>query len=126
MRDTWNTCWQSTRMRVGKHFSSIQPELPSRPWFFKRKSIPKNITSAIIRLRLGHVCTPVFLKKIRVRDHSLCECGLAEGTLEHVFLDCSNIVTPLYDILPSKILRPVNINYLLTLVHSTFVYTLCK
>jgi ribonuclease HI len=126
MRDAWNTRWQSSRLNVGKNYGNIQPNLPSRSWFFTHKSIPKNITSAIIRLRLGHICTPVFLAKIRVRDHSLCECGLAEGTLEHLFFYCNRIVTPLYDILPPEIPRPVNIKFLLTLVYSPFVYVLCK
>jgi ribonuclease HI len=126
MRDAWNTSWQTTRLNVGKNYGMLQPDLPFRSWFFVRKSIPKNITSAIIRLRLGHICTPVFLAKIRVRDHSLCECGLAEGTLEHLFFYCNRIVTPLYDILPPEIPRPVNIKFLLTLVYSPFVYVLCK
>lgn len=126
MRDAWTARWQSSRLVVGKQYGKLQPDLPAKPWFFTRKSIPKNLTSTIIRLRLGHICTPVFLAKIHVRDHSLCECGLAEGTLEHMFFDCNRIVTPLYEMLPVEIPRPVNIQYLLTLVYSPFVYVLSQ
>ncbi|KAI8421923.1 hypothetical protein MSG28_009843 [Choristoneura fumiferana] len=126
MRDTWNSCWQTTRICVGKHYGKLQPDLPTKPWFFKTKSIPKNITSTIIRLRLGHVCTPVFLAKIRVRDHSICECGMDEGTLEHMFFHCSKIVTPLYDLLPPDIPRPINLNFLLAIAHTPLITILIR
>lgn len=126
MLQSWNESWQISRQSVGKHYGNLQPTLPSKPWFSSHCHLPKKIVSAIIRLRLGHVCSPVFLAKIRVRDHSLCECGLDEGTLDHIFFDCPNIVSPLYDILPNDIPRPININCLLTLVYSKHVNILCK
>ena len=123
---SWNVAWQQSRLTKGKYYGNIQPEIPSRPWFFKFKNINKAFTSVIIRLRLGHVCSPVFLAKIHVRDHSLCECGMAEGTLEHLFFFCPNLIVPLYNILPPNIPRPINIPFLLTLVDSPFIKVLVR
>lgn len=122
----WNNMWQINRQIKAKWYGNIQPEIPVKPWFNKYKNMEKWITSVIIRLRLGHVTSPVFLAKIRVRDNSLCECGLAEGTLEHIFFECPHLTVHLYDILPPKIPRPVNIPFLLTLVHSPLVSILYK
>lgn len=44
-------------------------------------------SSMTCRLRLGHFCALVFLHKIRVRHSSLCESGLNEGALGHIFFE---------------------------------------
>ncbi|XP_059051095.1 uncharacterized protein LOC131845944 [Achroia grisella] len=126
LMQAWHHLWQKTRLEKGKYYGSIQPEIPSKPWFFSQRSLDKWVTSVICRLRLGHICTPTFLFKIRVRDHSLCECGLDEGTLEHIFFTCQNLSVPLYDMLPRNIARPINIPFLLTLAHSPLVKILAK
>ncbi|RVE51317.1 hypothetical protein evm_003997 [Chilo suppressalis] len=56
-----------------------------------RLQLPAIRVMTIRRLRLGHVNTPVFLAKLRIRDNSLCECGLEDGTVEHIFFRCLNI-----------------------------------
>jgi hypothetical protein len=122
----WNKLWQISRQTKGKHYGSLQPNIPIKPWFFKNKEFTKLNTSTIIRLRLGHICSPVFLAKLRIRDGSVCECGLAEGTIEHILLECPKISFPLYNLLPRCISRPININFLLTLVFSPYCGILNK
>ncbi|XP_041971280.1 uncharacterized protein LOC121727469 [Aricia agestis] len=75
----WNTLWDGSSTIKGKHYHDIQSSVPVRPWFFRYSQCSKPICSTICRVRLGHCCSPVFLAKIRVKDHSLCECGLDEG-----------------------------------------------
>lgn len=78
------------------------------------------------RLRLGHTCSPVHLAKIRVRDHSLCECGLDEGTVSHILFNCPKLLHPIYDILPCEIPRPIDVECLLMFLFSPFCAFLCK
>lgn len=118
MRKVWNDVWQKSGSVVGKHYFSLQPTIPPTPWFFRFRNFSKLITSVIIRLRLGHVCSPVFLAKLRIRDRSICECGLEDGTVDHLFLNCPNVSVALYDLLPISIPRPVNIKFLLSQIFS--------
>lgn len=126
MRDSWQELWNSSRLHKGRYYGNIQPVIPYKPWFFRFRSGDKRSTSTISRLRLGHACTPVFLSKIRVRDHSLCECGLDEGTPDHIFFNCTKYAFSLYDILPVDIPRPINFQSLLTFADSPLVYHLIK
>ncbi|XP_013178986.1 PREDICTED: uncharacterized protein LOC106126064 [Papilio xuthus] len=114
----WNNTWQRSNQSKGKYYGSIQPSLPSKPWYLKHGQISKSTISVICRLRLGFIATPVFLAKIRIRNHSLCECGLEEGSLEHIFFNCPKLKVHLYDLLPTNIPRPINIPFLLTMVHT--------
>lgn len=122
--NNWQTLWDRSKYIKGRRFGDIQPQIPSKPWFFKFKKVDKLCTSIIIRSRLGHVCSPAFLAKIRVRDHSICECGLEEGTLDHIFFNCPKLSYSLYDILNSDIPRPVHFKSLLSLVFTPFIYVL--
>lgn len=124
--DAWSSDWQRTRHLKGKFFGQIQSTIPDKPWFFKFKKIQKQTTSIICRLRLGFICSPVFLYKIRVRDHSLCECGLDEGTTNHIFFDCTRNRFSLYDIIPDDFPRPTDFSSLLSLTSTPFVYDLSK
>lgn len=123
---SWNAHWQRSKTIKGKFYGQIQQTIPAKPWFFKFKKLNKQTTSTICRLRLGFACTPVFLSKIRVRDHSLCECGLDEGTTDHIFFDCTRCRFSLYDMIPDDLPRPTNFSNLLPLVFSPFVYILSK
>ncbi|XP_063366191.1 uncharacterized protein LOC134654649 [Cydia amplana] len=80
--EKWNKLWQLSRRAKGQHYGNIQPNIPPKPWFFKHKGYSKVVTSNIIRLRLGHICSPVRLAKSRIRDSSICECGLDEGWMD--------------------------------------------
>lgn len=126
LEKSWESSWQSSRTLKGRHYGQIQPLIPKKPWFFKYREMRKTVTSTICRLRLGHSCTPVHLAKIRIRDSSLCECGLADGTPDHLFFECTKLQTSLYDILPGKIPRPVNLKFLLTLSDPSFIHILSK
>ncbi|XP_048486459.1 uncharacterized protein LOC125490647 isoform X1 [Plutella xylostella] len=123
---SWKVSWDTSRNFKGKFYSHIQPHIPKKPWFFKAKHLDKPATSTLCRLRLGHACTPVHLARIRVRDSSVCDCGASEGSVDHLFFECPNLQTSLYDILPPTIPKPVNTNYLLTLVHTPLVNILYK
>lgn len=124
--ERWNQEWTVSRLSKGKLYGDIQPNLPTKPWFFKYRTASKRATSTVIRLRLGHVCTPSFLAKIHVRDHSLCECGLEEGTPEHIFFNCPNIPISLYDHLPDFIPRPASFRSTLSFVNTNFVDILTR
>lgn len=126
LTEHWSQEWNITRLSKGRHYGGIQPNLPVRPWFFKYQKASKTATSTIIRLRLGHICSPSFLAKIRVRDHSLCECGLEEGTADHIFFNCPKTSSSLYDLLPDYIQRPANLSYILSFVNTSFVYVLAN
>jgi hypothetical protein len=91
LRKTWNSRWQSSSKTKGYKFAIIQPDIPRKTWFSKI-GLSKMATSSIIRMRLGHCSSPVHLAKLRIRDSSICECGLEEGDLNHIFLSC-----PLYN-----------------------------
>lgn len=126
LKDSWNSDWQTTRLHTGQYYGSIQPKILSKPWFFKYRKGTKRATSVICRLRLGHVCTPVFLNKIHIRDHSICECGLDEGSPDHIFFNCHRYSTSLYDVLPSFIPRPINMHSLLSFIDTPLVQVLSQ
>ena len=87
LQDSWNEVWKVTSLTKGKFYSKIQPEIPSKPWFFKMK-FDKTVTSILIRMRLGHVCTPVHLARLHIVVNNLCDCGTDVGDLNHIFLSC--------------------------------------
>ncbi|CAH2087297.1 unnamed protein product [Euphydryas editha] len=125
LTSVWNELWMQSSRTTGKHYADIQRQIPIKPWFFKYYKAPKYVCSTICRLRLGHSCNPVFLAKIRIRDSSLCECGLDEGSPEHIFFSCSQNVSSLYNFLPPVIPRPTDFKSVLSFVHTPFVDTLC-
>lgn len=126
LRSSWNSLWQVSKKVKGKFYGHLQPDIPPKPWFFKFKNIEKSISSSICRMRLGHCCSPVFLNKIKIRDHSLCECGLDEGSIDHILFSCPKLRFSLYDCLPPTIPRPTNSRLLLSLIFSPFHKTLSK
>lgn len=87
LAQTWANYWTNSSKSRGRLFSLVQPTVSRKPWF-ARTFIPKQFCSTIIRMRLGHCCTASHLAKIRIRDSSLCECGLDEGDLNHTFFAC--------------------------------------
>ena len=115
-----------SKSQKGKFYAAIQPNIPRRPWFFSYRFTERSIISTICRLRLGHACTLVHLAKIRVRNHSLCECGLDDGSSPHILFICPKLIRPLYDVLPHKVPRPLNVQCLLMFVFSPLCKFLCK
>ncbi|XP_045783719.1 uncharacterized protein LOC123879877 [Maniola jurtina] len=124
--NSWNTLWIESKSVKGKYYASLQSEIPRRPWFFFHQNMVRWVASTITRLRIGHSCTPVHLAKLRIRDHSLCECGLDEGSPSHILFSCPRLVYKLYDVLPPKIPRPLSVECLLMFVFSPYVKFLCK
>ncbi|XP_026331534.1 uncharacterized protein LOC113238898 [Hyposmocoma kahamanoa] len=78
MFSSWSNEWNKIKLIKGKYYADIQISIPKKPWFSNLKGFSKSVTSTICRLRLGHACTPVHLAKLRIRDNSICECGLDE------------------------------------------------
>lgn len=126
LKEAWNSDWQTSKLHTGKYYGSIQTSIRPKPWFFRFRRGSKRVTSIICRLRLGHACTPVFLNKIHVRDHSICECGLEEGSPDHIFFNCHKYSVSLYDILPNFIPRPINFKSLLSYIDSPFTQILSQ
>lgn len=112
---SWSSCWRNSSKSKGSFYAKIQPEIPCKPWFSKFK-MRKRFTSMIIRMRMNHCCIPVHLHKLHIKDSSICECGIDEGNLNHIFFSC-----PLLDhskffqsITQSKILLPTHVPELLS------------
>lgn len=112
---SWSLNWISTSTVKGSSYARIQAVLPSKPWF-SRWYFGKFFTSCLIRMRLRHCAIPVHLNKIHVSDTSLCECGLDEGDLNHIFFSCpllnhSSFFHSLYSL---KVSFPTHIDELLS------------
>lgn len=111
---TWSSYWKTSSKSKGRLFSLVQPSVSKRPWFAKL-SIPKEFCSSIIRMRLGHCSIPTHLAKIRILDSSLCECGLDEGSLNHIFFACKKYDNTAFydDLIKLKVQFPTHILELL-------------
>ncbi|XP_050668041.1 uncharacterized protein LOC126967556 [Leptidea sinapis] len=126
MYESWSNIWQVSKTLKGKFYGELQPEIPQKPWFSKCRIHNKTIISTICRLRLNHACTPVFLAKLRIRDHSLCDCGFDEGNMDHLFFCCPLMQSSLHNYIPAEVPRPTSVKCLLSLVYTPFVNILCK
>ncbi|XP_026325634.1 uncharacterized protein LOC113234509 [Hyposmocoma kahamanoa] len=126
MMSSWLAEWKESSKVKGKYYADIQNFIPKKPWFFEYNEASKFCTSTLCRLRLGHSSTPVHLAKIRIRDNSLCECGLDDGSPDHIFFNCPKYSVSLYDILPPYIPKPTNFKTLLNYVNSPFIVILCN
>lgn len=122
----WTKEWEKSRVFKGKYFGFIQPVIPYRPWFYKHKNFNRTITTTICRLRFGHSCRPTHLRKLRIRDNSICECGLDEGSIDHVIFSCPLQNISLYDVLPTEMPRPTSAELILSLAFTPFINILCK
>ncbi|KAL0849653.1 hypothetical protein ABMA28_013907 [Loxostege sticticalis] len=123
---SWNTHWENSKRVAGRYYADIQQFIPPRPWFFKHPFLPKKTVSIICRLRIGHACTPVHLAKMRIKDSSICECGLDEGTTNHIFFNCPKIGSSLLDFLPKDFPRPTNIKCILNSINTSLLRSLSK
>lgn len=114
LRDDWRHSWIESCQTKAKHYFSIQNVIPPKPWFFKIK-LCKRSTSTIIRMRLGHVCSPAHLAKLQIVQSDACECGTGIGDTNHLFLSCPLLDhSPLYAFLHSlKVPLPTSIPVLL-------------
>ncbi|KAI5643442.1 RNase H domain-containing protein [Phthorimaea operculella] len=88
------------------------------------------VTSVLIRLRLGHVCSPSRRHKYHLRDSPTCDCGEDIGTPEHILFSCplNNNCPPLYTLLAKckDAALPMNLNYLLTIPSKKIFITMAK
>lgn len=129
LSNSWSAAWQVSSKLKGAYYASIQTNIQRKPWFYKCPKLSKRTVSSLCRLRLGHCCSPVFLHKIHIRDHSLCECGLDEGTLDHIFFSCpkNSQSFDLYRKLPKiNIPLPTNFHSLLTHFSPKFIEILAN
>ncbi|XP_049880165.1 uncharacterized protein LOC126381771 [Pectinophora gossypiella] len=126
LNKAWQKSWDRSKQVKGRYYGDIQPEIPSKPWFFRYRSADKQTTSVICRLRIGHACTPLNLFKLKIRNSPMCDCGTEEGSTDHIFFNCPLQPISLYDILPSKIPRPINMKSLLLFTNTPFIRLFCK
>lgn len=87
LRKSWDELWSCNTQKKGRHLYSLQPNVPSKPWFSDLDLGKKN-TSILIRIRLGHVCTPAHLHKFNIVATNFCECGTGIGDINHIFFAC--------------------------------------
>lgn len=77
--NSWTKQWQVSKTLNGKYYGDIRPEIPLNTWLSQFQKAVKATTSTVYCLRLNHSCTPIFWAKLRIRDGSICECGLYLG-----------------------------------------------
>lgn len=123
---TWQEHWDHSSQIKGQNYYKIQPIIPAKPWFHKC-FLDKQSTSIITRMRLGHVCTPEHLAKLKIVPSNMCECGTDVGTLNHLFFACPiHDHTPFFESLVSlRIPLPSSIHLLLSLNNIDVYYILC-
>lgn len=130
LRDSWGEDWDRSSSSKGKHFKLIQHAIPVKPWFFKIK-LGKRATTILIRMRLGHLCTPAHLARIKVKPDPSCVCGDEFGDVNHIFFACSqyNHRKLLQDLVACRIPLPTSVNILLATLDpciyhclSSFIY----
>lgn len=117
-KKSWDNVWSSQCKHRSTGYAKIQPNILCKPWF-ARWNFSKRHVSSLIRMRLGHCCVPTHLKRIHIMDSSICECGLDEGDLNHLFFSC-----PLLDhssfyssLISLKTIFPTSISVLLSSPH---------
>lgn len=85
--ECWNKIWKQSASLKGGHLYKVQPFISSKPWFCKVHG-SKFISSTIIRMRIGHTCTPRHLARLGIVSNEMCECGLDIGDVDHIFFNC--------------------------------------
>lgn len=85
LHDSWSSLW--TGGQKGRKYFAIQPHISLKPWF-RNQEYSKTSISSIIRMRLGHVCTPAHLARLHIVTTDICECGEDVGDLDHIFFSC--------------------------------------
>lgn len=123
---SWSVEWRQSATTKGSFYFAIQPSIPPKPWFYILQDFNREVTTIICRMRLGHCCTPVHLAKLRIKDSSICECGLDEGTLDHIFFKCSKYPASLYDSLPPEVPLPSNFPPLLSMDRPKIILLIAK
>jgi ribonuclease HI len=116
LRKSWEASWYDSSRFKGRSYAAIQPHIPIKPWFSVMR-LGKMATSSIIRMRLGHTCTPAHLARFNIINDQCCDCGDECGDLNHLFFSC-----PLYDrssfissLISLRVPFPSSINVLLSL-----------
>jgi ribonuclease HI len=115
LRDSWNILWREGSSLKGKHYYKIQPNINPKPWFSKL-DLNRMCISIIIRMRLGHVCTPSHLARLHIVANNCCECGADIGDLNHLFFACSlkDHSSFMNSLIKLRVPFPINITYLLS------------
>lgn len=124
LQSDWNRHWEVFKYK----YSLIQPRVVPRPWFFKFRSFSKSVTSVLIRLRLGHVCSPVQLFKFKIYNSPICPCGVDVGSLNHIFFSCPlrNQSSLYFTISKCNIPLPLDISCLLSFPNKKVVFSLAN
>lgn len=124
LHSSWQSSWTESSQSKGKSYSTIQPTIPSKPWFFKIH-FAKRVTTCLIRMRLGHVSTPAHLFKFKIVDNPACDCGAEVCDVNHIFFSCSlNDCSSFYlNLISLRIPFPTSIMCLLSM-NSPNVYSL--
>lgn len=114
LRESWGQTWAISSQYKGKNYAQIQSVIPTKPWFYNFR-FSKITTTIIIRMRLGHACTPSHLTRLGIVNNNMCDCGADVGNLNHIFFACSlNDCSSFIDFLTSlSIPLPTSINTLL-------------
>lgn len=115
LNENWAKEWDYTSTVKGRYYRFIQKNIPIKPWYFKIK-LSKRATSVLIRMRLGHTCTPAHLARMKIINDAFCSCGDEFGDLNHLFFSCSNYDHRQFykDLITLHVTLPSNVNILLT------------
>lgn len=126
LRKAWELSWADSSRFKGKNYAQIQPLIPIKPWF-SALSLGKMATSILIRMRLGHTCTPSHLARLKIINSECCDCGEEYGDVNHFLFSC-----PLYDrscfissLISLRVPFPTSINTLLSVFNISIYKVIC-
>ncbi|CAF4846742.1 unnamed protein product [Pieris macdunnoughi] len=113
--NSWTNIWRSSSQTKGRYYSTIQEDIPSKPWF-SNLTLGKAITSTLIRMRVGHACIPLHLARLNILPNDICECGNDVGDFNHIFFACTRHDRSAFisSLLSIKIPFPTSISVLLS------------
>lgn len=84
--------WMSSFEKNNKsQYFTIQPTLPSRPWFSRLQNLSRRSISKICRLRFGHSSLPYFLFHIGLSPSNICPLHTnlpMPCDVNHLFFTC--------------------------------------
>lgn len=83
---SWQRRWEAAT--TGRRLHALKPTVGKVPWFQDKLGMKRRNMVTFTRLRLGHGAFPSHLHRIGIKNSPSCECGEAEGDLDHIIWEC--------------------------------------
>lgn len=119
IKQDWKQWWNNYCISSPTRYTTIQPNLPDKPWFDELFTERRGIVS-MIRMRIGHGSYPVHLHRINLIDSNECQyCQSEVADIDHLLFGCQgnyNECADLYKkIMNQKVPSPLNSAHVLSL-----------